>query len=560
MGTFMIDKVNNMLAVPGNYPKPLCQGIPYKRFHQKRWMVPVNEENIRYLQDTFEAENFSEAALNLIISYKQWGMDGKDQFKFSTQPYEKQKEAWEFIIGKRAAALFIEMGCGKTKIAIDDAVFQFSQSRIEAVAVLCPSSIRNTWIREIQIHSDTMNLAIHKHISTKKKLTESFINYPHSGLKWLIMGVETLSQGAGAELLLEFMVNNTSGLIIDESHTIKNPKSIRTKAVIKAGEMAVYRRILTGTPISKGIEDLYAQFYFLDPSIIGHSSYFTFRNRYCKMGGFKSKQITGYLDLDHLYNKLRPHTFKATKKECLDLPEKLYEVRTLTMKGEIKKLYDDMANELLIEIEQGMCEATTVVTKIVRCHQILGGFVSLAIMNEGNPTGKFKPHQIPGENPKIEELLEILQETDQKAIVWCRYEPEIFAVSEALSKAKINFINDRTDRDTVEERFQNNDKIRVFVGSPETMGLGITLTEATLVIYYSNSRYHIARTQSEDRAHRKGQRNAVTYIDILYEDSIDVTILKGLKDKKDLSESVMEALGDKISFNEAIQNMLRGGN
>lgn len=556
----MIERVNGMLAVPKELGKELCQGIPYKRFHKKRWMVPINEANITYLQTTFGGGAFTDETIDLIANYKGWDDAGWENFFFKTEPYEKQMDAWRFIIGKRAAALFIEMGCGKTKIAIDDAMFQYGRGKVEAVVVICPGSIKSTWVREIKIHSNTESFNIHKHISTKKKQTETFMQQIDvGGLKWLIMGVETLSQGAGADILLKFVTENVCGMVIDESHTIKNIKSIRTKAVIEAGEMTTYRRILTGTPISKGVEDLYAQFYMLDPTIIGYDSFFTFRNRFCRMGGFKSKLIVGYLDLDDLYDKLRPSTFKATKKECLDLPEKVYETRTLIMKGEIKRLYDDMTSELIAEIKEGFCEASMVVTQIVRCHQILGGFLSIAVLKDGNPTGKYKPIRIEGGNAKIEELLEILRETDQKFIVWCRYAPEILAVTEAIEKEGIRIINDRVDRDTVEERFQNDDSIRGFVGSPETMGLGITLTEATLVIYFSNSRYHIARTQSEDRAHRKGQYNAVTYIDMLYENTIDVTILKGLKASKDLSDSVMSALGEQIDFNEAIQNMLRGG-
>ena len=519
--------------------KEVCKMIPFRKFKGGRWECPLTQKNIDYLQRTFPKDMFSDRALKAMETYGGWEVDTSG-YKFKTKPYKCQEEAFNFSASKKFVALFMEMGCGKTKVIIDEANFQFGEGRIDAVLVLCPNSVKSSWQEEIPKHGMVDSL-VHVYDSSKKKKATKHTEAEHDGIKWMIAAIESLSQGTGKQYLEDFVHNHNTAVIVDESSYIKNHNAARTESIVDLGHAAVYRRILSGTPIAKGVEDLYAQFYFLDPSIINFPSYFAFRNNHCIMGGYKAKQIIGYMRMDDLFERLRLCTYRATKAENLDLPDKIYEKRTLEMTKEQKKVYTEMKKNLMAELAEGKVEATTALTKTLRLHQIAGGFLSI-----DQEDGTWKSTAIPGRNPKLEELLNILGGTDASVIVWCKYTAEIRAIETALQIAGISCVTAygaipdaiRTEN---RQKFQAGEA-KVFIAQIESMGIGITLTAATLVVYYSNSYAYTARVQSEDRAHRIGQKNNVTYVDLVVKDSIDQAIIVALQKKQSVADMVMDSV------------------
>jgi len=303
-----------------------------------------------------------------------------------------------------------------------------------------------------------------------------------------------------------------------------------------------YRRILTGSPVTKSPMDLFSQCNFLDERALGYNSYFAFQSRYAVvqkrvMGARSFQEITGYRRLDELNEKLFEFSTRVLKEECLDLPEKVYIKREVELTDEQAKVYNQMKKLALAQMEGGDLATTeSVLTQIMRLQQICCGFFQPDV-------GKIQPLK----NNRLNELMNITDELQGKAIIWASYTHDIQQIADTLrdrfgpdSVALYYGETPQDKRQEIVERFQDvNNPLRFFVGQPRTGGYGITLTAATTVIYYSNSYDLEIRLQSEDRAHRIGQKNTVTYIDLVSPDTIDEKVLGALRQKINLAEQVL---------------------
>ena len=329
-------------------------------------------------------------------------------------------------------------------------------------------------------------------------------------------------------------------VVIDESSTIKHKTARRTKNLLKIANMAKYRRILTGTPVTAGPIDIYTQMSFLSDNIL-QSSFYGFRNRYCvlrrrtiNMRTFD--EIVDYQNLDELQDILKPYSYRVTKAECLDLPDKVYTKREIEMTPKQKKVYDILKRKAYIELsEEKSVTAPLVITRLLRLQQIMCGFVKY---DDG------REEEIDKVNPRITELLQVLEETEGQAIIWSNYTRSIHDIENAIKKHLPNktcatYYGDTKseDRQEIVTEFQAG-KIDYFIGQPRTGGYGLTLTNATTVIYYANSYDLEVRLQSEDRPHRIGQTNKVTYIDFVTPKTIDEKIFEALRNKKSLADSI----------------------
>jgi SNF2 family DNA or RNA helicase len=470
----------------------------------------------------------------------------KENFLFKTKPYEHQLTALEKSNVEENYGLFMEMGCGKSKVVIDNFAQLYLKEKINAVLVVAPKGVYDNWCaKEIPTHlPEEIQTCVVKWTSreTKKskiELEEIMSSMPK--LKILVMNVEALSTKKGVQTASAFVNNNKCMFIIDESTTIKNPKAKRTLNAIRIGKYAHYRRILTGSPVTKSPLDLYSQCFFLDPALLGFSSYYAFRARYANLlessyGGRTFKYVSNYKNLDELNETLEKFSYRVLKKDCLDLPDKVYIKRNIEMTQEQKRLYDDLKKRAIAELQEGTVTVKNVMTKIIRLHQISCGFVT---------TDDQEYTEIP--NNRINELLEILEETDGKVIIWANYRYDIRRIHRTLrekfgSLSTVCYYGDivQSDRELAISEFQNPDSpVRFFVANTQTGGYGLTLTQASTVVYYSNNYDLEKRLQSEDRAHRIGQENKVTYIDIVCERTVDEKIVRALRKKQSLAQSIM---------------------
>jgi len=310
--------------------------------------------------------------------------------------------------------------------------------------------------------------------------------------------------------------------------------------------LARRRRLLSGTPIANGHIDLFTQYWLLDPGILNLTSYYAFRGQYCVMGGYKQKEITGYINEQEILDKVNPYTFRVSKSDALDLPEKLFQKRFVTLPPEYRKVYNDMKNDLVAKLDDSIATANIALTVQMRLQQIVGGHLSV----DTDIENEYRSMPLPGTNPKIEEVLNVLEEVgDQKVVIWCKFVPEILLLKKTLEEHKISHVAQWGGSGTPEEKaaarrqFRDDPSVRVYIGQMESGGIGINeLVAASVCVYFSHSFSYIARAQSEDRLHRSGQKNPVLYIDLVAENTLDSHVLKAVKEKKNYSNVLLEAI------------------
>jgi len=334
---------------------------------------------------------------------------------------------------------------------------------------------------------------------------------------------------------------------------IKTHSAVRSRNCVKLGRSAKYKTILTGTPVANGPMDVFMQFEFLDSNIIGIGDFFSFRNRYAIMGGYEDRQVVGYQHMEELIELISPFVYQVRKSEVLtELPPKIYQTREVQLGEEQKRLYKDIAKrDSTVSGDRGIT-VKTVLERMLRLQEITGGIIAYERNPDDHNAMKFDHVRIPGKNPKVEELLAIAEENVVSTIVWCRFVEEIHMVTEALrekyghqSVVQIYGAISEGDRDNNVQNLFQNGKARFLVGNAATGGVGLNMTQAELVVYFSNSFSFTDREQSEDRAHRIGQKNSVTYIDIIAEGTVDGLVTEALRGKKDVSEFVRSSINDR---------------
>ena len=355
------------------------------------------------------------------------------------------------------------------------------------------------------------------------------------------MNVEAFSKGDGAAFAAKFLSFHNTMIALDESTTIKTPTAKRTKNIIGLGKHAKYRRIMTGSPVTKNPLDLYTQCEFLNEYLLGFTSYYTFRNRYAVMknanfGGRRVQLVGGYQRLEELSKLLKPFSDRVLKENCLDLPEKTYIERQVELTDEQSKAYSTMKSAALALLKGKMATAPHVLTQMMRLHQITCGHLK----NDDGTTTDLK-------NSRTDELINLLDEVEGKVIIWANYVYDIKQIVNAISDEYGNdsivqyygAVDAEKRQDNIKKFQDPNSKARFFIGNPQTGGYGITLTAANNVVYYSNGYDLEKRMQSEDRAHRIGQKKTVTYVDIIAEETVDTKIVKSLRKKINIASKFM---------------------
>jgi len=468
------------------------------------------------------------------------------KYKFKTKPYDHQVTALEKSWDKEEYAYFMEMGTGKSKVLVDNIAMLYDKGKINGALIIAPKGVYRNWFRQeipnhLPCHID-VHVSIWTATTSKAKDKEYQLLFePGYDLHILIMNVEAFSTKRGLEFATSFLNCHNSLMAVDESTTIKTPSAKRTKAILNLGKMAKYRRILTGSPVTKSPLDLYTQCGFLDGYLLGFDSYYAFRNRYAVMvernfGGRRVQIPKGYKRLGELSDKLKPFSYRVLKEDCLDLPDKIYIKREVDLTDEQKSTYVTMKSAALAQLNGKMATAPHVLTQIMRLHQITCGHLK----NDDDTITEIK-------NNRISSLLEILEEVEGKVIIWANYVYDIKRIVKAIGlKYGEDTIVQYYGAIPAEQRQKNieefqdlNSPVRFFVGNPQTGGYGITLTAANNVVYYSNGYDLEKRLQSEDRAHRIGQKKAVTYVDLIAPKTIDEKIVKALRKKINIATEIM---------------------
>lgn len=559
-GRFLIKTPFNMNGFP--------KSLPNRKWDpkQKVWTAPAIRGNVMQItgwpmEPTSEANMAIIEALDRYITMNHEVRPVGNRFPigypFKTKPRPKQMEVLNRIYGIHAVACFMDMRTGKTKVSIDLASALRMQAQCDAALIICPLSIRKNWLREIAIHAP-FEIDAYLLDTSKPKAFDAWMAKKHD-FKWLVVGVESLAAGSAMSYCERFLRSFLKALaLVDEASKIKNASATRAKNAATLGRMAAWRMILTGTPIANGPIDLFQQFEFLDPEIIGLGDYYSFRNQYCIMGGYveektgRPTQIIGYQNLDELMEIIAPYVVQVRKQDVFpDAPPKIYITREVELNKRQRELYNQMRDDKKTILEEGTKELRikTALEKMLRLQQITSGIVAYQtpdeILRADKSAPKFIHELIEGENPKLTELLDVIEEYDGPTIIWCAYRPEIKLIVESLREkygddqvVECHGGVDEHQRDiNVNVLFQGS-KARFLVGNAATGAMGLTMTAAEVEIYVSNTFNYIDREQSEERAFGPDKKNGTVIIDITANKTVDQHIVAALLDKKSVAEYV----------------------
>ena len=471
-------------------------------------------------------------------------------YKFKTKPYAHQLKALEMSWNKEVFAYFMEMGTGKSKVLLDNVAMLFDKGKINSVLIVAPKGVYKNWYdseipEHLPKHIDR-NVVLWKALITKeqKSKLDSLFEQDFTKLQIFVMNVEALSTKKGLDFARQFLNVKKALFAVDESTTIKNPGAKRTKNILGLSKMGKYRRILTGSPVTKSPLDLYTQCHFLDPYLLDYTSYYAFRNRYAEMrtanfSGRSVQVVTGYKNLAELSETLKPFSYRVLKDNCLDLPPKTYMKRVIQLTPEQKRVYQQMKATALATLNGKMVTTMNVITQLMRLQQITCGHFKA----DDDSIQNIK-------NNRITELMDVLEEVEGKAIIWAHWRHDINTIVESIEEqypgSVVTYYGDTSteDRQKAIKKIQDPEsKVRFLVGTPQTGGYGITLTGASTMIYYSNGYDLEKRQQSEARIDRIGQKKPMTYIDIIAEETVDEKIVKSLRKKVNIATEIM---GEKL--------------
>jgi len=458
------------------------------------------------------------------------------------KPYAHQQEAFDFACDKfgllspdvlrcRGVALLMEMGCGKslTGIAISGILYQFGE--VDRVLVVAPLSILGVWEEEYEkFAAFPYELVILKGTSSKKK--EQIERMKE---KCDIMQVVVVNYESAWRLEKELLDFAPDLIIADEGHKLKENRTSQSKSMHVLGDHAKYKLLLTGTVITGRELDVFSQYRFLDKYVFG-TSFYQFRSRYFDMLGYGNhtpvfrKSMT-----DEFLRNMHSIAFRVTKQECLDLPEITEEVRYVQLEDKCMKLYAELQKESFTEIQGTDVTAVNVLTKLLRLSQITGGFLT---DDDGGCTSV--------STAKLDALADIVDSMmadNKKLVIIARFVPELDAIQKMLEKKKIQYSVVRggvKNREEMIHNFQNDPDCKVFVGQIAAAGLGITLTAASTMVFFSMDYSMSNFDQCKARIHRVSQVNDCHYIYLVCKNTVDVKVLRALRNKVDLAKSLVD--------------------
>lgn len=555
------------------------RGFPSRRFDPKsrKWRVPLVRANLLHL-DTIKHRydfRFDDAAVAAVMDQEALMAKPKlipfplsydfTRAAVKYSPMGHQSKMLDMAWGLPACAWFAKMGTGKSFTAIHLAFARFQAGQIDAVMILCPSTLRLTWMKELAKYATgEYNFRVH---DTKAKWMPDFCR-PGKRKELRILAVSVEGLGVSEALYdsaCGFLPGNRVMVINDESSRIKNPDAKRTQRAINIGNSADYRIILNGTPIALGIHDLWSQYEFLDPNIIGSGDYWSFKTRYITYGGYENKQIIGYQNVEELMNLIVPYTCEVGK-EVLNLPDKMMKTIYIEPTAEQKRLFRAVIKGVDADPNAPNIKVENTLEKRLRLRQITGGYLPRAVPKvkviDGIESEIIDTVLEPlGSNPKFDAMIDMVEDNfvGTKFIIWTPFVHEIEHIAEVLRKKYgTNAVEcyygktDKSMRSAIEDRYCNDPELRFFIGNPVAAGLGLTLIsgENDVMVYYSGTEAYIERAQSEDRSHRIGQKNTVTVIDMVMVKTVDEIILASIGEKMSVEEYVMTRIAQGVSVDD----------
>lgn len=457
-----------------------------------------------------------------------------EHMPIKVKPYRHQIQGFELCMQNEGFGLLFDVGLGKSLTAVATAGARHRKGQVNRVLVVCPLAVVPVWEREFNnLNVDYTAYAL-EGSSQKKK--DTLRNIPSSELQIVIINYDS------ARIMVDDLLRfNADMLIVDESQKIKNPRSQQTKSVHKLAKQAKYRLILTATPVGNSVADVYSQWKVIDENIFG-KSFYAFRARYLIMGGYQNHQIIGTRNMDELLAKMHSKALRVTKEEALDLPKQVFETRYCELEAKAKAVYNSLKYDCYSELINGEITARNILTKLLRLQQCADGFLKA---DESEYYEKVSTAKL----ELLEDTLDEVLSNKEKVIVFARFTEEIHAIERRLRKLNIKTLTldgSTKDKGAMVNEFQTNQSIKVLICQTQVGGVGITLTAASIVIFYSLTFSLIDYLQAIGRTHRIGQKYRCLYIDLIAKNTVDEHIQKAIKNKRNLSDNIVDNWRDII--------------
>lgn len=449
-------------------------------------------------------------------------------------PYEHQRRAAAFALDRLSrgggAALLMEMGTGKTLTSIGIVGQLWKERRIARLLIVAPLSILGVWRDEFDKFAGyEYCLSVLKGTAARK--ADTIRHMAGKSLQVLVINYESAWR-----MEKELAEWRPDMIVCDEGHKIKTHNIAASKAMHRLAGKAKYRLLLTGTVITNKPIDVFSQYKFCDPAIYGNSFY-QFRNRYFDMVGFGGYTPVMKRSMEGEFTeRLHSIAFRATKAECLDLPEFTDIVQRIDLEPQAMRIYRQLVRDSYAELAEGSVTVTNVLSQLLRLSQLTGGYV-------GNDDAGGITQVSTAKLDALSDLVDGAVADGRKIVVIARFVPEIHAIGKMLEKKKIRYAQisgEIRDRDEQIAAFQNDPDLPVFIGQIATAGLGITLTAASLMVFYSLDYSMSNYEQTRARIHRVGQKNECTYIHLVARGTVDEKVLKALHDKANLAKSLVD--------------------
>ena len=472
-------------------------------------------------------------------------------FHFHTTPFKHQRDEFFHSRDRKNYAILWEQGTGKSKLLLDQVAWLYDQEEVDGVLLVAPNGVHRNWIvDQIPEHWDAEERPIRTFLwsasragtqASRREFDEMLV-FP--GLAFFAINYDALNTDKGYAACEKFLKTHQAVMVLDESHRIKTPGAKRTKKALKLGAFAKYKRILTGTVVGNSPFDVYSQFGFLDPKVLGHNSFFTFKNRYGVFeqrfaGTHKYQKLLRYRNVEELQGLIAHHSSRVTKDDVLDLPPKLYQKRYFQMSPEQARLYENLREEFIVELKNGLTlTASLALVRMLRLQQITCGYLPI----EG------EMQKVSDDNPRLEALLDLLEDyEDQRVIVFSRFVEDLSQIERALPKGTtVNYRGTPEERSEALAAFNTTQSLRL-LATQKILREGFNLQIAATCVYYANDFSLIDRLQTEDRIHRIGQTRNTTYIDLVAPGTVDDRIVAALREKKNIAAMINgDTLGEWI--------------
>ena len=525
--------------------------LAYRRYlpEERAWEIPASElvhlvdimgvENInidsRYLEGIIKKEAGVAAKTSESVKERLKGIKPIIAYPFKTKPFPHQIEA--FNVGNKCTDLLLadDQGLGKTKESIDIAVSR--KEEIGKCLIVCGvNSVKYNWSEEIKIHSDESSIVIDG--KTVDKRLSQIREWIYGNDYFGIINIESLRNEKIMDLIYDSCKNEIIGaVIVDEIHKAKNGMCSQGRSVRNLN--CKVRIGLSGTPMNKA-EDLWNILTWLR---VEKRSFYSFRNRYCIMGGYGGYKVVGHKNLDELNEELNKVMLRRKKEEVLDLPPKLYKTEFIELTRKQQILYKEIKQGIVENLESIM-EIPNPLSCTVRLRQLTGG-----LFGDDNP-----------KLDRIKDILEEITESGHKALIFSQWEKVTEVYRNALKEYNPAYIVgdvEVEDRQKEVYRFQNDPECKVAIGTIGAMGTGFTMNKASYVFFVDKKYWEAENRQAEDRAHRIGVDHTVNIISLVAKNTIDEGIEELLRENKELFDRVIEGKGSHIDIKAILTKILK---